>query len=373
MATLPGRLGAARLRGRPVLSARFPPLRPLPRPASWVPARASIRWQTSSVARVKHPADINYHADVNGPVSTLPPPLVLPEREALEHSVRFYVKLGFAYLNFYKTALKNVYYNRRSAKEVVARIGGRDLETVTRAAEAGLVTRAHLLLLRRSRHDMRCVPLFALLVAVCGEFTPFVVRWVSPIVPGTCKIPRQVEADQRALERRRANSYQRLIRVEPLLPRQEQRPPTWKGSSWSTAVARAQAEDARASVLHLLDKPVLAHLAITANLHGGWWPNDQPPASMMRARVRHHARFLDLDDALIRRDGGVEQMASAEVTIALMDRGVDVLDISPAQQRRVLSNWLRIRHNAPPVELWSLLLTRPRKWRNSETAEAALK
>lgn len=66
-------------------------------------------------------------------------------------------------------------------------------------------------------------------------------------------------------------------------------------------------------------------------------------------------QYLEWDDKLIKRDGGVEGMDTEEIRMALVQRGVDVLHKSDTQLRAALKAWLRARDE---VSVLKLLLTR---------------
>lgn len=79
------------------------------------------------------------------------------------------------------------------------------------------------------------------------------------------------------------------------------------------------------------------------------------PTPLLRRKVRKRVQYLDWDDKLIKRDGAVEEMSIEEVRMALVERGVDILEKSESQLRGALKAWLRARDEA---SILRLLLTR---------------
>ena len=79
------------------------------------------------------------------------------------------------------------------------------------------------------------------------------------------------------------------------------------------------------------------------------------PTSFLRRKVRRRVQYLEWDDKLIKRDGGIEEMSAEEIRMALIERGVDVLEKSESRLKAALKAWLRARDEA---SILRLLLTR---------------
>jgi len=176
---------------------------------------------------------------------------------------------------------------------------------------------------------------FALVLLVCGEFTPLVVIALTGVVPWTCRIPKQVATDRRKLEQRRAISFRNLTA----------QPPKEKGVDG-------------------LERMQLLHISWSLGLSSSAWDwlgGQLPglPTALLRRKVGRRVQYLELDDGLIERWGGVARMEMEEVRMALVERGVDVLEKRDGQLRAALDAWFRSREKAP-VEM--LLLTRPSAW-----------
>ncbi|BFZ59039.1 hypothetical protein YB2330_000040 [Saitoella coloradoensis] len=117
---------------------------------------------------------------LNAP-STFPPKLDLPPSPKPEDMNRFtWLRLtGKGYLVFYKTAFKTVWSNYKESKALQAR------------PEPKNYTRAEWQLIRRARPDTIKLPFFALLLLICGEFTPLVTYFVPSILPNVALLPWQ--------------------------------------------------------------------------------------------------------------------------------------------------------------------------------------
>lgn len=186
-------------------------------------------------------------------------------------------------------------------------------------------------MLRRNAHDVRRVPAFALVLLVCGEFTPFVVLLATGIVPWTCRIPKQIDGDRAVLEKRRGISFRNLT-----LPPPEQ-----------AGVEQLQ----RMQLLHISWSLGLS--SKTWDWLGGQLPG--LPTGILRRKVKSRVEYLEMDDGLIRKAGGVREMSEEEIRMASVERGIDILGKETAALKGSLDSWLR---SAEEVPVERLLLTR---------------
>ncbi|KAM7204295.1 hypothetical protein V8F20_003708 [Naviculisporaceae sp. PSN 640] len=241
--------------------------------------------------------------DANPPATTRPPPLTLPTRDPNASTFSYYLATGKAYLAFYKTGLKNVYHNTR-------------LLYPSKSTDTSLIprknTRSHLLLRKRWSYDIRRLPIFALLLIVCGEFTPLVVVALPSLVPYTCRLPSHVEKLRKKVEERRAESL----------------------------------ENHQHAVLSNLGSPDLdfprAHLARSLGLVSPFWDKiGWVPEVLAGNRVAKRLLFLEIDSKLLLEAGGVAALEDEEVRLACADRGIDVTGRSDEELRGVLERWLR--------------------------------
>lgn len=263
----------------------------------------------------------------NPPASTRPPPLSLPARDPAASTFSHLFATGKAYLTFYKTGFKQIYTNTRLVWSLGSASGippdtpapaGHPAEPP--ALRPAATTRSTELLKRRWRHDMRRLPLFAVMFVVCGEFTPLVVLALPGVVPLTCRIPRQIEKLRRATEARREASS---VRIKDKIPRAG-----GGGSDEGPALSRAE---------------VTAHVARSLNLISPLWDRLPLPDSLVALlasrRVRAHVAYLDRDGHLLSQAGGVPALEDDEVALACEDRGLPVMDRSAAALRQSLGRW----------------------------------
>lgn len=275
----------------------------------------------------------------NPPASTRPPPLSLPTRDPAASTFSHLFATGKAYLTFYKTGFKQIYINSRlvwslgSASGIPpdsngTSTGGQTTQTTPpntaspptlRPAET---TRSVELLKRRWRHDMKRVPLFALMFVVCGEFTPLVVLLLPRVVPLTCRIPRQIKELREATEARRQASAERI--------QARHNNGNDEGGGASRAAAAAEV--------------TTAHIARSLNLISPLWDRlplpDSAVALLASRRVRAHVAYLIRDGHLLSQAGGVPALEDEEVALACEDRGLPVVGRSAAALRKELGQWV---------------------------------
>ena len=307
-----------------------------------------IRQESTTAVR------INHNTKVNGPVSTLPAPLVLPERGKDDSFLPYVFKLGRGCtytasrplvlshppslrltltpdLSFYKTGVKNVWANYKTSRALRDLIARRAHGSLAEAASSGVLSRGDVQLLRRSAHDVKRVPMFALIYIIFGEFSPLVVVYVPALVPWPCRTPQQILRERTRLEDRRRLSFRNLVA-----------PPPPKGEG--------------ASVRALQPEQVL-HVGRSLGLLPRWveWLGGAAVQSFLRRSIASHVEYVEMDDRLIERDGGPQQMEMEEVRMALVERGLDTLGKSDIQVKAALRSWLWARSRFP---VYNLFLTR---------------
>ncbi|KAI0849388.1 hypothetical protein F5Y00DRAFT_235589 [Daldinia vernicosa] len=239
---------------------------------------------------------------LNPPASTRPPPLDLPTRDPSSSIFTYFYHLGKAYMTFYKTGLRAIFTNRKLLSQSSTR-----LPLVPDSIS--FPTRSDVLLRRRVRHDLSRLPIFGVLLIVCGELTPLVVLLFPRLTPLTCRIPKQADALRRISEARRAASFRGLLyRPDPL-----------KGSEPASN----------------------GHICRTLGLTSSLWDKiglDGPFAASLAQRA---IARIAADDAMLREGGGVEVLVDEEVVLACEDRGIDVLGKPIDELRSRLEEWLR--------------------------------
>ncbi|KAI1643675.1 uncharacterized protein F4817DRAFT_247130 [Daldinia loculata] len=242
---------------------------------------------------------------LNPPASTRPPPLDTPTRDPSSSIFIYFYHLGKAYMTFYKTGLRAIFTNRK----LLSQSPTASTPSPPIPSSISFPTRSDVLLRRRVRHDLSRLPIFGVLLIVCGELTPLVVLLFPRLTPLTCRIPKQADALRRISEARRAASFRGLrYRPDPL-----------KGNE-------------PASNGH-----VCRSLGLTSSL----WDKiglDGPFAASLAQRA---IARIAADDAMLREGGGVEALVDEEVVLACEDRGIDVLGKPVDEMRSRLEEWLR--------------------------------
>ncbi|RYP46203.1 hypothetical protein DL768_007559 [Monosporascus sp. mg162] len=299
---------AQRPRGSPKTVLRRASTTPETKPAHGPPA-VSAPFDPKSPGSLSTPREpIPASSTLNPPATTRPPPLDLPARGPDASQFSYLFRIGKAYMQFYKAGVKAIFTNRRLLRSVAPPSG-------IASESAALPTRAEVLLRARTRHDISRLPVFGVLLLVCGEFTPLVVIAFPRLTPLTCRIPKQVEALRRSAAARREASFRQLAHLR---------------------AARGEKGAGPAD-----GKLVAGHIARSLGLTSGWWDKaglDSPFASSVADGA---VAFLARDDALIRSGGGVGGIEDAEVVLACEDRGMDVREKEVGELRKRLEKWVR--------------------------------
>ncbi|OTA53219.1 hypothetical protein K449DRAFT_390520 [Hypoxylon sp. EC38] len=249
---------------------------------------------------------------LNPPASTRPPPLELPTREPGSSLFSYLFRLGKAYTSFYKTGLRAIFVNRRLlSHSPSASPPSSSLSPTTPTST--FPTRSDILLRARVWHDLSRLPLFGLLVLICGELTPLVVLIFPRLTPYTCRIPKQSDALRRSTEARRAASFRAL---QYQLPSDGAPPPP--------------------------DSVIDGHICRSLGLTSPLWDKIGLDGPFAGTRARRAVQRIAADDAMIREGGGVGALVDDEVVLACEDRGIDVLGKSVDELRSRLEEWVRI-------------------------------
>lgn len=292
------------------LNARWPLLLPsgssrslLGRCASTAPTRTSTT------------KDVTPDTSINPPASTRPPPLELPTRDPAGSAISYYINLGKAYVKFYKTGLTAVLLNRSLLYERLDRTPQSEHPSLLRPYRVpSTFTRADWVLLWRVRHDFSRLPLFGLVLLICGEFTPLVVVYFDAVVPYTCRLPKQIGRSLGKAEARRQSSFQHLEYEHP-------------EGALSPKLRRRTAR---------------AHVLRSLHLVGTFWDRiGFVPPLLWWAKGNSRMAYLEGDDALLR-TGGIAKLLPEEVKLACEERGLDVLGRKHEELREHLGDWLRL-------------------------------
>lgn len=176
------------------------------------------------------------------------------------------------------------------------------------------------------KSDLYKLPPFALLFAICGEFTPLVIVFVTGLVPRIIWIPKQVQgAREKARDRRR--------RCQQL------------GGFEQTAGAMILRHDV-SRLTGSRQREAYKYVAQSLNLYSESLDKYVPsliPPGLVRRRVDRRLNDLEVDDLGIARDGGVRSMNEEEVVLACEERGLEILGKEESDLRKNLSAWIEER------------------------------
>lgn len=320
---------------------------------------------------------------LNPPTSTLPAPLDFPKRTPDQSTAGYWWKVGKGFWAFYKQGVKNIYANRKASKEIRARI--EDAPNIQASAQPGTAAREILKdasrsdwhLVRRSGSEMRRVPVFALILAVFGEWTPLLVMFATPIVPYNCRIPRQVRRSREKQEERRRRSFRGAFRDLDGSDRSKLYVPT--PAHVDHVLAAGKTADGRST-------NALSHICRTLNIYPGWQDAlraVRPAATVLEASTRrslrkHLTNYLRRDDEYLLRSRSKDLsttipslLSDEEALIAAEERGIDILNRPLSDVRRDLNSWLesvgkdslhKVSDDQYIRTVARLCLTRPNQW-----------
>ncbi|KAI1654387.1 hypothetical protein F4813DRAFT_207383 [Daldinia decipiens] len=261
---------------------------------------------TSEVVSSEHlTSPLPASTTLNPPASTRPPPLDTPTRDPSSSIFIYFYRLGKAYMTFYKAGLRAIFTNRK----LLSQSPTASTPSPPIPGSTSFPTRSDVLLRRRVRHDLSRLPIFGVLLIVCGELTPLVVLLFPRLTPLTCRIPKQADALRRISEARRGASFRALrYRPDPL-----------KG-----------------------DEPASnGHICRSLGLTSSLWDKiglDGPFAASLAQRA---IARIAADDAMLREGGGVKALVDEEVALACEDRGINALQKPADELRSLLEEWLR--------------------------------
>jgi len=258
------------------------------------------------------------------PSTTQPPLLSLPSRPPNLPVYKYYFRLGKAYAQFYKTGLKAIYTNWKTARALPNGVYKASQDQMRAAVYAGTLSRADFQLIRRAKNDVHKLPLFILVWLVCGEFTPLVVIFVSGLVPRIIWIPKQVQGAREKAEARRHLARQDSTVHFP--------------GPLSFEIIDQMDQPRQTNTFHYYGRSL--------GLYPAWWdrlPGAFDPTRVIRERVKQRVEYLEVDNFAVARDGGVERLEGQEVVWACEDRGIDVLGKGQRQLRSDLKAWMEAR------------------------------
>ncbi|KAJ5110776.1 hypothetical protein N7532_001311 [Penicillium argentinense] len=290
-------------------------------------------------------------SETNAPTSTLPAeidtPAPLTPSASTPDKLKRLVSIGRAYLSFYKTGLKNVFRNYKASLPFRAQLGlpaylptspprGTTPSNGDKDSGAAGLGRGQFQLVRRSARDVRRMIPFAMVLLVCGEFTPLIIPiFGSAITPATCRVPSQIAKERDTASKRKTLALRAVGAA---------------GEEVHTVASYASRD---------FLKDASAENVLTASaLFGLIKRHDKFAGSLLvrmlyRKRLERYIQYLAIDDQLIRAGGGVKKLSLPEVKIALDERGLSdcaaLLSGGKAEvvQRETLERWLDVRSLKP--------------------------
>ncbi|KAM0483718.1 hypothetical protein ACHAPX_002214 [Trichoderma viride] len=278
------------------------------------------------------------NAAINPPASTRPPPLEAVEPQSSK--IKYYFKLGKAYVIFFKDGVKAIMANRRLVNEKVKALPNEERPSMFKPHHIpSTFSRADWVLLWRTRHDLMRLPLFALFFLIAEDLTPILVIFLPGILPYTCRFPRLLSITREKAEQRHKAAFNEL---------ESQHPQGALSPGLTKVVAHR-------------------HLLKSLDLSGRMWDRlGFTPPGMWAIKGRLRMIFLEIDDQRLLQDGGPLGLEIEELRLACSDRGINILGKSETQLQTKLGDWLRLTAAEDLGErrrrMAALLLTRPENW-----------
>lgn len=372
-----------------------------------------------------------YGDGMNPPLSTLPPPLTFPERKPDTSTPVYWYHIGRSYGKFYIAGVKATYANYKKAKglrKAIRASNADPVNNITGADDEGAaypprrmlgllpppllldievfmrregLTRSQLQLLVREREDVKKLPLFAVLVALFGEWLPLIVPFIPGRVPRTCRIPKQVAGMRKAIEERRKETFRQglagpdqqkdgvleMIKMrvtksrefEEALEKASKRPAKGRENDLGDTLGAREGADVMAlrvqpanwlavEMTEALTREQLTHVSTNLGLHGKIWDrlglvgNSSFTALLLKLRVVKRLNYLNLDDELLlkNRTHSWHKMSKDELEIACDERGIDVTGRKEEDLKRDLGKWFegRVKDKGYGSEIMKMLFRR---------------
>lgn len=217
----------------------------------------------------------------------------------------YYKRLGSSLLRFYKGGLKKVFVNRKESKSL-----GYDASSVQLAilypklyTSGAPITRADYQLWLQAKSDFRKLIPFAMVLTICGEFTPLLLPFLpKSILPKTCLR----DADQMQIMK---NYYKRAcygMKVQ---------------NSFHTRRSSNPTEDEKKLIIEAGEQKLALYHYLVQSYP---WPLMHPylpfhwrhimlfGSPLNRFNIRHHEEIL-LDTILIVREGGFGKLSPQDI------------------------------------------------------------
>ncbi|KAG8529194.1 uncharacterized protein KY384_005829 [Bacidia gigantensis] len=288
--------------------------------------------QTPPAATQSSPPPVATSSALDPSSTTLPPPLTLPDRPPGTPWYKYYFSVGRTLLKFYKTGLLALFANRKILFQAPLRPHLLSANA-RKALLAGEITRAQYVFIKRVKADLLKVPVFAVLLLVCGEFTALLVPFVGAIVPKVVWLPVQWERARRKAKERRERAGKKVgyarkeagggeVKGLDFSYFPKSREGVERGEHWNEMVVNGVRFNAWPG---LWDPLVYLKLL---------------PGATLLKRLENRADELRLDDRAIARDGGAKEISVEEVKLCLDARGTDVRGMEESEMKAILGRFI---------------------------------
>ena len=153
------------------------------------------------------------------------------------------------------------------------------------------------------------------------------VVFMTGVVPGTCRIPKQVGGDREKAEKRRALSFKDNL------------------GDLATTVGKLSVDN--------LSPAQLQHAGRTLGLYSSIWEKvfGGAPSGLVKRRLRKWEEYIDADDRAIERGGGPKGIEGEELRVACEERGLNILGKREEVLQKNLEGWLREKRNGGVTRL----------------------
>ncbi|KAK9768021.1 hypothetical protein K7432_001658 [Basidiobolus ranarum] len=236
---------------------------------------------------------------------------------------------------FYKNGLKQVWINNEKTKLLKIK-----------QSQGYQLTRKEFQLVSKAPKDFRKLIPFGLLALVLPEVIPLIIGFAPGFVPTTCVTSSQLEKQRMKVNHKRSIITRNVIK-----------------SSFQNQIKPKDFKDAH-KVAQLAKKfPGDFDLA---NINRNWLKgycrymslSEFGTKKMLENRLKKHFDYLTVDDKLIRNEG-VESLTIEELEAANEERGMRGIEVSPAQMRRSLEDWIDLNlQKDPPIPLGLMVFSR---------------
>lgn len=293
---------------------------------------------------------------------TLPPPFQLPERKPNQRNISYLYAQGRAYLKFFKTGLLNIWTMRKIAQDLEKK----EKENNPQLLSLPQITRAEFQLLLRNEAALSKVVPFGIFIFIFAEMSPILLLFITSIVPEPCQLPSVQKKLEEKFNQRKFKGFIRYKEyIETTEKGKDDKQLLEAGSagagadSSSSLTSSPQSQDSKLSptnsLLTSLSTPSLRYASIAIKAHPAILDrlSSIPLLSYVSSlfmtrdylinRIRERLKYLRADDALLLRDGSIEELSPEELKRAVAERGYladSSLGVSDGIRVKEMKEWL---------------------------------